>query len=278
MVNSPRVSYFFLRYILSAVCLMAADIAWAQVSAGDTVCRAGARSLVGPLPSPADSRLVPVMGTDSACFRCDSAYCKCDSACCRNDSACCKCDSARCKRFVVLKTNLAALGLLVANLGVEFSFGRGFSLDLPVYYSPYDITSKFRVRVLGIQPELRYWLRCDRPGKGHFFGLHGTVAGFNVSFPRTDRFQDPERALWGLGLGYGYRLGFGSCKRWGLEFNIGAGYMNYRLDTFENVANGRLMRTGKKHFWGVDRVGVSLTYRFNRHKRTKPEERRPEHE
>lgn len=69
----------------------------------------------------------------------------------------------RCQ-FVALKTNLAALGLLVANLGVEFSFGRGFSLDLPFYYSPYDITSTFRVRVLGTQPELRYWLNRDRPG------------------------------------------------------------------------------------------------------------------
>jgi len=169
-------------------------------------------------------------------------------------------------QFVALKTNLAALGLLVANLGVEFSFGRGFSLDFPVYYSPYDITSKFRVRVLGIQPELRYWLRRDWPGGGHFFGLYGTVAGFDVSFPGTDRFQDPERALWGMGLSYGYALNFGTGKHWGLEFNIGAGYMNYHLDTFENVYNGQLIRTEKKDYWGISRVGFSLTYRFWRRK------------
>ncbi len=169
-------------------------------------------------------------------------------------------------QFVALKTNLAALGLLAANLGVEFSFGRGFSLDFPVYYSPYDITSKFRVRLLGVQPELRYWLRRDWPGDGHFFGLYGTAAGFNISFPRTDRFQDPERALWGMGLSYGYAFNFGPDKHWGLEFDIGAGYMNYHLDTFDNVRNGQLMRTEKKNYWGISRVGISLTYRFWRRK------------
>jgi len=174
-------------------------------------------------------------------------------------------------QFMAFKINLAALGLLVANVGVEFSFGRGFSLDLPFYYSPYDITSKFRVRVLGTQPELRYWLQRDMPGSGHFFGLNGIVAGFNVSFPGSNRFQDPERALWGAGVSYGYALGFGKSKRWGLEFNIGAGYMNYHQDTFDNVDNGKLLYTKKKHFWGITRVGLSLTYKFWQRKRVASE-------
>lgn len=169
--------------------------------------------------------------------------------------------ACRCQ-FVALKTNVAALGLLVANLGVEFSFGHGFSLDLPCYYSPYDITSKYRVRILGTQPELRYWLRRDCPGDGHFFGLNGTVAGFDVSFPHTDRFQDPERALWGVGLSYGYALSFGAGRHWGLECNIGLGYMNYRFDAFNNVHNGKLIYTGRKDYWGITRVGLSLTYKF----------------
>lgn len=166
--------------------------------------------------------------------------------------------------FVALKTNVAALGLLVANLGVEFSFARQLSLDVPVYYSPYDITEHFRVRILGIQPELRYWFKKGRPGDGHFLGLNGTVAGFNVSFPGNDRrYQDPERALWGVGISYGYALNFGKDKRWGLEFNIGAGYFNYRYDTFVNRYNGPLLRTsGVCHHWGITRVGISLTYKW----------------
>lgn len=165
-------------------------------------------------------------------------------------------------RFLAFKTNLAALGLLVANLGIEFSFGHGFSLDIPFYYSPYDITSRFRVRVLGTQPELRYWFRRDWPGAGHFIGINGTVAGFDISFPHTNRFQDPEHALLGTGISYGYALNFGKEKHWGIEFNIGLGYMNYRLDTFDNVYNGKLLHTGHKDYWGVTRVGISLTYKW----------------
>ena len=167
-------------------------------------------------------------------------------------------------QFVAVKTNLAALGLLVANLGVEFSFGNGFSLDLPFYYSPYDITDKFRVRILGTQPELRYWLNHDWPGDGHFFGLNGTVAGFDISFPgNSRRFQDPEHALWGAGISYGYALNFGESKAWGLEFNIGAGYMNYKYDTFRNEYNGKLLKTSPtQNYWGITRIGINLTYKF----------------
>lgn len=171
-------------------------------------------------------------------------------------------------QFVALKTNLAALGLLVANLGVEFSFGNGFSLDLPFYYSPYDITDRFRVRILGTQPELRYWWNHNFPGSGSFIGLNGTVAGFDISFPdNTRRYQDPERALWGVGISYGYALNFGKNKKWGLEFNIGAGYMNYKFDTFKNEYNGRLLKTSPtRHYFGITRVGINLTYKWWRTK------------
>lgn len=174
-------------------------------------------------------------------------------------------------QFVALKTNLAALGLLVANIGAEFSFGNGFSLDLPFYYSPYDITSTFRVRILGTQPEFRYWFRHEWPGEGHFVGLNGSVAGFDISFPGNKlRFQDPERALWGVGLSYGYALNFGKHKKWGLEFNLGVGYMNYKYDTFLNQYNGRLLRTSTtQHYWGITRVGINLTYKWWREKEIK---------
>ena len=171
--------------------------------------------------------------------------------------------------FIAVKTNLAALGLLVANLGVEFSFADHFSLDLPVYYSPYDITDTFRVRILGTQPEVRYWFNSIRPGDGHFVGVNGTVAGFDISFPgNSRRFQDPEHALWGAGISYGYALNFGAEKRWGLEFNLGVGYFNYKYDTFANRDNGPLLKTsGTVHQWGITRVGINLTYKWWRTKK-----------
>lgn len=172
-------------------------------------------------------------------------------------------------QFVALKTNIGALaGFQAANIGGEFSFGHGFSFDLPFYYSPYDITPTYRVRVFGIQPELRYWLNRDWPGDGHFLGINSTVAGFDISYPGHNRFQDPEHALWGVGVSYGYAFNFGKSKRWGIELNLGMGYMNYRYDTFRNEHNGKLIGTSPtKHYRGISRVGINLTYKWWRKKR-----------
>ena len=56
--------------------------------------------------------------------------------------------------------------------------------------------------------------------------------------------------------------------------------MNYHLDTFDNVHNGKLMRTGKKDYWGITRVGLSLTYKFRYRKQitSKLQQRRAEHD
>ena len=63
-----------------------------------------------------------------------------------------------------VKTNVAYLAATVANLGVEYSFGDHYSVDLPVIYSPYTVARKYRLRFLAIQPEFRYWLKTPDAG------------------------------------------------------------------------------------------------------------------
>ena len=55
----------------------------------------------------------------------------------------------------VIKTNVAYLAATVANLGVEFAFGKHYSVDLPMIYSPYTVSRTFRLRFLAVQPEFR---------------------------------------------------------------------------------------------------------------------------
>lgn len=50
---------------------------------------------------------------------------------------------------------------------------------------------------------------------GHFIGLHTHVAGFNVAINDKARYQDPNHALWGMGLSYGYAFSWGKDNRWG---------------------------------------------------------------
>lgn len=165
------------------------------------------------------------------------------------------------RRFFAIKTNLLGDMALCANLGFELELWPRWSLDVPVWYSPYDITERWRIRLLAIQPELRYWTKDA--GTGHYFGVHATVAGFNISTGGDYRYQDPNHAAFGLGIGYGYAFHLDKERRWGLEAQIGAGYISYKWIKYRNVGRygAEVSRSGGT-YWGVTRAGVTISYKF----------------
>lgn len=159
---------------------------------------------------------------------------------------------------MAVKTNLAVWAATVANLGVEFGFGRHYSVDVPVIYSPYTVRRVYRMNLFAVQPEFRYWL--DRPFRGHFFGLHLHSGGFNIAVDARTRYQDC-RPFWGTGISYGYVVPLN--RRWGAEFTLGAGFVNVKYDQFYNIPNGARYGHGLTHtYWGVTRAGITLLYRF----------------
>lgn len=170
-------------------------------------------------------------------------------------------------RFFALKTNLLFDVALCANLGFELELWPKWSLDIPVWYSPYDITATRKVRLLAIQPEIRRWLK--KAGEGHFFGLHTHVVGFNIAINDHGRYQDPNHALWGLGLSYGFAMHLDKAKHWGLEFNIGAGFAEYDYDVYENRKDGALLRSGSALYWGITRAGITLSYKWYRERKNR---------
>ena len=163
-------------------------------------------------------------------------------------------------RFIAAKTNLLVGAATVANLGFEIELGKKWSLDVPVYYSPYNITPTRKCRILATQPEVRFW--PAKAGSGHFIGLHGTVGFFNIAINDHGRYQDPDSPAWGCGLGYGYALNFGANKNWGLEFNIGLGVVKYKYDVYYNRENGQKFDSGEGWWWGPTRAGITLTYKW----------------
>lgn len=170
------------------------------------------------------------------------------------------------ERVILLKSNLLAVAVAgIANLGIEVELFPKWSLDIPVYYSPYDLFKETRkIRVLATQPELRYWFR--NVSSGHFVGLHTHVAGFNISINNHGRYQDPNHALWGMGMSYGYALPFGKDERWGVEFNVGFGFANYQYDRYENIginSGQKIYSSGDKWYWGVTRAAVNLSYKWS---------------
>lgn len=166
------------------------------------------------------------------------------------------------KRFFAIKTNMLFLAALCANIGFEAELWRHWSIDLPIWYSPYDIRKPDRkIRLLAAQPELRWWPK--KAGEGFFIGPHAHLVGFNIALNDHGRYQDPNRALWGYGVGMGYAVNFGAKKRWAMELNLGVGYANYVYDTYRNWKNGYKFESGiHDHYWGVTRAGINIAYKW----------------
>ena len=159
-----------------------------------------------------------------------------------------------------IKTNVAYLAATVANLGVEYSFGDHYSIDLPIIYSPYTVARDYRLRFLAVQPEFRYWLKA--PMKGHFFGVHLNIGAFNIAVDNKNRYQSPD-GFYGVGFSYGYGLPF--ARHWAAEFTVGAGYVHTKYDTYYNIPNGARFEKGRAYnYWGLTKVGINLLYRFGK--------------
>jgi hypothetical protein len=166
------------------------------------------------------------------------------------------------KRFFAIKTNMLFLAALCANIGFEAELWRHWSIDVPIWYSPYDLRKPDRkIRLLASQPELRWWPK--KAGEGFFIGPHAHLVGFNIALNDHGRYQDPNRALWGYGIGLGYALNLGAKKRWAIEFNVGVGYANYVYDSYRNWKNGYKFKSDTHdHYWGVTRAGINVAYKW----------------
>ena len=162
------------------------------------------------------------------------------------------------RRYIALKTNIVYDAFLIPNLAFEMQVGRHLSVELPVMWSFWDVQQEHGIRVVALQPELRWWTG-DEVGKGHFIGLHAHAAWYNVKWNET-RYQSNPRPLLGAGLSYGYKLPL--SRHWGAEFTLGLGYANMKYRTYHNVENGAYKDTRVRNYWGVTRLGASLVYRF----------------
>lgn len=161
------------------------------------------------------------------------------------------------RSYIALKSNIPFQALCIHNLAVEVQVHEHITVDLPVMWSVSDIERDHAVRGIALQPEVRWWLK--KAGRGHFGGIHTHIAWFNLKW-ESIRYQADNRPLFGAGISYGYK--FPLSSHWEAEFNIGAGYVNMKYDTFYNIENGAQIDTRDRHYWGITRAGISLVYRF----------------
>ena len=80
---------------------------------------------------------------------------------------------------VAVKTNVAIDAVAIPNLGVEVGLSKKLTVDIPFYYNPWKYSDNKMLKLVMVQPELRYWL-CDK-FNGHFFGFHLMGGAYNTT-------------------------------------------------------------------------------------------------
>jgi outer membrane protein OmpA-like peptidoglycan-associated protein len=162
-----------------------------------------------------------------------------------------------------IKTNLLADLTASPNLGFEFRTGGHTSLELVGQWNPFSFRGGVTEwRHWGVQPEFRYWLK--ETFRGHFFGLQGTYAFYNVGglwngpftkYMHDNRFQGD---LYGAGISWGHRWNF--SKHWGLEVTAAVGYLHKGYEVFECRSCGRNLGEKDKDYFGPTEIGVNLIF------------------
>lgn len=163
----------------------------------------------------------------------------------------------RIKPEFAIKTNPLLWMITDMNIEGEIFFNPHISASLNLIWCPWFLSQKFAVRTFALLPEARWWLHDNE--SGHFFGLHLNLAWYNLRMGNY-RYQDSSTPLLGAGVTYGYK--FRLTENWGIELGIGAGYNYLRYDRFHNIDNGALIDTRKTSYFGIDRLTLSISYKF----------------
>ncbi|MDR2955032.1 MAG: DUF3575 domain-containing protein [Prevotella sp.] len=159
-----------------------------------------------------------------------------------------------------LKTNLLYWATATPNLGMEIGLSKKFTLDISGNYNPWEFSDNKKMKHWGVQPELRYWF-CER-FNGHFIGLHGHYAEFNVGGIKMLDLEDKryQGNLYGGGISYGYQWIL--SNRWNLEASIGAGYAHINYDEYKCEKCGSKIKEDSKNYWGPTKATLSFIYIF----------------
>lgn len=174
------------------------------------------------------------------------------------------------KRVWAIKTNLLyGISSLTPNLAVETSIGMHNTLELSASYNWINHSgerknNKKMVHWL-MQSEYRHFLR--EKFNGHFLGAHILISQYNIGgyelpmlLGKGSKNYRHEGWAIGTGMTYGYLLDFN--RNWGLEFNVGVGYMNLRYDKFKCPRCGVKIASGTKNYFGPTKAAISLVYRI----------------
>jgi len=167
-------------------------------------------------------------------------------------------------QVLALKTNVLADAIVSPNANLEVKLGSRFTLDVSGHYYPFSSKESFhRWKHWLLQPEFRFWF-C-KPFAGHFLGVYTLAGEYNIAgrklpfgWYKVTRSSRYEGFVMGAGFSYGYQWIL--SPRWGMETEIGAGYVYADYSRYRCPHCGEKMAEGHKNYLGPTKVAVSIVY------------------
>lgn len=164
---------------------------------------------------------------------------------------------------LVVKTNMPYWISATPNIGVEYAFARRMSFELTAGYNPFKFGDDARIEHWVVWPELRYWKY--EAFNGHFFGLHGVGAAFDVggwdlgiSKLQPMKNKSFKGTVYGAGISYGYA--WIMDNQWSLELTAGLGVATFEYDSYSISNPGEQIGQGKKRYYGPTKGAFSIIY------------------
>lgn len=150
--------------------------------------------------------------------------------------------------------------MLVPNVGIEFSLGRGWTVGAMGMFAWWSDRGRNRFeRVYGGEVEGRRYFGSLPEGRalsGHHLGVYAQMLTYDLEWGGSGYLSDLS---YGAGVSYGYSLPIG--RRLNLDFTLGVGYFGGKYKKY-TPAGGHYVwdATRKRNWWGPTKLEVSLVW------------------
>ncbi|WP_308761152.1 DUF3575 domain-containing protein [uncultured Bacteroides sp.] len=166
--------------------------------------------------------------------------------------------------YMAVKTNLLYDAALVPNVGLEYYFGKGWSIGGDWMYAWWSKDAKHRYwRIYGGELEVRKYFgskAAEKPLQGHHVGVYAQGLTYDFETGGKGYLSDFNYAV---GVEYGYSLPV--AKRLNIDFGIGVGYSGGKYKLYEPEDGCYVYKETKRRRWfGPTKAEISLVWLLGR--------------
>ena len=168
--------------------------------------------------------------------------------------------------YGLVRTNLVGDAVLIPNIGGEIAITDNWSLGADFYLQwlkDRDKDKFYKTYILDV--DARYWWGRQHK-KRQLTGWHVGPYGQAITYDMENGHKGYQSRVffWTFAVGgeLGYNLPLGKKQRWGLDFNIGLGYLHTKYNVYNPGHNKEYYFDHRqcRNYFGLTRIGVSLNY------------------